>query len=197
MKNGKVFICEKHFEDDDIQRSISRSWIKLGRLPTLNLPTKSPVKHEKLTQQESSDSHKCSIFSNRRVKDVITDESWGYSSLRDITNDFQKLNTDNWRFHNLNNMLHLTFYENPYQHAIAKVSLLITQTENEILFNVALNGTYCMDLSNQLSEKKMDLAGMLTYLQKLQNCGGYENVEDKSSWLCTMVMDPYSNPIRR
>ena len=30
VKNGKAFICQLHFKDEDIQYTSLRSWIKLG-----------------------------------------------------------------------------------------------------------------------------------------------------------------------
>ena len=39
--NGKVHICDKHFEASDIQQSSCKSWMKYGALPTQNLPAKS------------------------------------------------------------------------------------------------------------------------------------------------------------
>ena len=41
VKLGKAFICEKHFSDDDIQRTVTKSWIKIGCLPSANIPVKS------------------------------------------------------------------------------------------------------------------------------------------------------------
>ena len=30
VKLGKAFICEKHFNVDDIQTTVTKSWIKIG-----------------------------------------------------------------------------------------------------------------------------------------------------------------------
>ena len=41
VKLGKAFICEKHFNVDDIQTTVTKSWIKIGCLSSVNMPVKS------------------------------------------------------------------------------------------------------------------------------------------------------------
>ena len=41
IKNKRIFICERHYRDDQISRSETRSTPKPGEIPELNLPFKS------------------------------------------------------------------------------------------------------------------------------------------------------------
>ena len=170
-----------------------KSWIKIGCLPSLNLPTKlAPVPFPKREIPET-----VSSFPSQYLPDVYVNKTCKYSSLNDVISDFHILNPANWRFYQSKNTVHLTYFDDPKQHAIARVSLLITQDEDKVVFDVALSGVYCVDISNHLSEDNLDLAAMLRYLLKFQSCSGYKYVEDESSWLHTTVMCSPSSQIRR
>ena len=85
-------------------------------------------------------------------------------------------------------MVHLTFYDNSTHHAIAKVSLLITESEDNNIFNVAFDGVYCAEVSDHLAEQNLILSAMLAYLLNFKKCLGFENVADEKMWLSITIM---------
>ena len=86
-------------------------------------------------------------------------------------------------------MVHLTFYDNPTHHAIAKVNLLITESEGNNIFNVAFDRVYCAEVSDPLAEQNLILSAMLAYLLNFKKCLGFENVADEKMWLSITIMD--------
>ena len=174
VKDGKTFICANHFKED-LHQSSSKSWIKLGCLPSLNLPEKSipsiqPSKRRKLIRQEVQPSF------IRNEAACIATGSCQCNQIADIVREFNKLNLFGWRIYKVKNMVHLTFYDNPTHHAIAKVSLLITESEDNNIFNVAFDGVYCAEVSDHLAEQNLSLSAMLAYLLNFKKCFGFENV---------------------
>ena len=157
-------------------------------LPVKSLPDVAPPKRRKLNRFESATAPSENfLYSCNNAVAANAEEACLYTSLSDIISEFHKFNPSGWRFFEIEDMLHLTFYDHPNQLAIARISLLMKQNESEVKFNVAINEINCMDISDHLNEEKMSLATMLMYLQQFRNCVGYKTVEDKTSWLSTIV----------
>ena len=79
---------------------------------------------------------------------LLTTDSCQCNQIADIVREFNKLNLSGWRIYKVKNMVHLTFYDNSTHHTIAKVSLLITESEDNNIFNVAFDGVYCAEVSD-------------------------------------------------
>ena len=163
-----------------------------------SLPDVTPPKRRKLNRFESTTAPSENLlYSCNNAVAANAEEACLYTSLSDVISEFHKFNPSGWRFFQIEDMLHLTFYDHPNQHAIARISLLMKQNESEVKFNVAINGINCMDISDHLNEEEMSLATMLMYLLQFRNCVGYETVEDKTLWLSTIVLDSSSNQMKR
>ena len=169
-------------------------------LAVKSLPDVTPPKRRKLNRFESATAPSENLlYSCNNAVAANAKEACLYTSLSDVISEFHKFNPSGWRFFQIEDMLHLTFYDHPNQHAIARISLLMKQNESEVKFNVAINGINCMDIdiSDHLNEEEMSLATMLMYLLQFRNCVGYETVEDKTLWLSTIVLDSSSNQMKR
>ena len=168
----------------------------LPTLPVKSLPDAAPPKRRKLNRFESATAPSENfLYSCNNAVAANAEEACLYASLSDVISEFHKFNPSGWRFFQIEDMLHLTFHDYPYQHAIARISLLMKQSE--VKFNVAINGIHCMDISDHLNEEKMSLATTLMYLLQFRNCVVYETVEDKTSWLSTIVLNSFSNQMKR
>ena len=139
-------------------------------MPQKSIPSIQPSKRRKLIRQDVQPSF---IGSEAAC---ITTGSCQCNQVADIVHEFNKLNLSGWRIYKLKKMVHLTFYDNPTHHAIANVSLLITESEDNNIFNVAFDGVYCAEVSDHLAEQNLSLSAMLAYLLNFKKCLGFENV---------------------
>ena len=121
VKNGKAYICSRHFDKDDIQKTSKKSVLKFGALPTKNLPqkshpTKTPAPRKQIVKYEVP----------VKLKKTIQ-----ISSTMDIVQQFDKLAKSNWRMESdeKKQALHFLYYKNFMHQHIPDVSLFITQEE--------------------------------------------------------------------
>lgn len=93
IANGNVYICERHFKPDDIELTKSgRKTLRLGAVPSLNLPVKS---HE-------------TPIAYRRKLDVVCSKPEVKTVCYKHWNDFlarttKSKKTNNWQLCNINN----------------------------------------------------------------------------------------------
>ena len=91
----------------------------------------------------------------------------------------------------------MTFYDNPTHHAIANISLFITESEVNNIFNVAFDGVYCAEVSDHLAEQNLSLSAMLAYQLNFKKCLGFENVADEKMWLSITIMGSSAHQTNR
>ena len=146
VKLEKAFICEKQLNDDDIQRTVTKSWIKTGCLPSANMPVKSHQSIIKKRREPVTHAYQHAVANECATDDIdiMEPEPSPILSLCDILAEFKSLNLTNWRVYSESKFLHLTYYENLDLHGIASLSFLISELDNgEMSFSIAKNGLYC------------------------------------------------------
>ena len=186
VKLGKAFIWEKHFSDDDIQRTVTKSWIKIGCLPSANMPVKSHQSIIKKRRERVTHAYQNAAVNTCTTDDIdkMAPKSSSILSLLDILAEFKSLNLTNWRVYVERKFVHLTYYENLDLHGIASLSFLISELGNgEMSFSIAKNGLYCEELSNQISMEHWNLEKTLNLLMRFRSCSGYDAVLRKDGWL--------------
>ena len=186
VKLGKAFICEKHFNDDDIQRTVTKSWIKTGCLPSANMPVKSHQSIIKKRREPVTHAYQHAVANKCATDDIdiMEPEPSPILSLCDILAEFKSLNLTNWRVYSESKFLHLTCYENLDLHGIVSLSFLISELDDgEMSFSIAKNGLYCEELSYRVLIEHWNLEGTLNLLMKVRSCAGYDTVITNSGWL--------------
>lgn len=113
---GKVFICEKHFEINDIQQSSCKSWIKFGALPTQNLP-------QKRVQSKTSKPRRQIMKHPVAAKQAKP----AYTTISSLKDAYVKSHPIHWRMHCTSDAyIHFTLFKDHLLHAIPDHSILIT-----------------------------------------------------------------------
>ena len=161
-----------------------------------------PLKQQKLVRYEIEPKIKVVSFSINvpvvRVADRLVEvDKSVLSPLLNFINKFQKLNLAGWRIHQMENIVHINYYENSNLHAIASISLLVIEKDYKLEYNVAVHGNYSSDISSYLNNENMDLVTMLLYLMKFKKCVGYKSVQDEAYWSRTTIMDSSFNQASR
>ncbi|XP_039249463.2 uncharacterized protein LOC120327129 [Styela clava] len=185
VEDGKVRICGDHFEDEDIQKTNKRSWIKFGALPTKCLPRKShevsPCPPRRIVPKYSSTNDCPSSSSQSSI----------YNSINEIITAFESITLKNWRMHRINaHKAHFTYYSNYSLHATPEISLLICQFDQKpFYFSCAFAGVYSSTISSTLSLRGISISILLKNLVDLTPCFGYNVVSTKSSWIPRSVAE--------
>ena len=127
VKLGKKFICEKHFNVDDIQTTVTKSWIKIGCLPSINMPVKSHQTIVKRRRDPVTHSFRDATVAASASIDINAHPSKSsplmeMSSMNDVLHEYKSLNILKWRLNSETNFMHLTCHENIRMHAVASVS---------------------------------------------------------------------------
>ena len=189
VKLGKAFICEKHFNVDDIQTTVTKSWIKIGCLPFINMPVKSHQTVAKRRRDPLTHSFRDATVAASASIDINihlpkSSPLMEMSSLNDVLHEYNSLNISKWRLYSETNFMHLTYYENIRMHGVASVSFFVSVLENDKLsFSIAVNGRLCSDLIDQISIEQWSLEETLKFLIKVRCCNGYDDVVKKDGWL--------------
>lgn len=149
--------------------------MKLGALPTKNLPEKS---HDVTPPPPRR------IIQKHLAIPSTSISRYNYSSINDIVSAYNSIPLKNWRLHQINtNKLHFTFYHNPDIHAIASISLLISHiNEMEFNFSCAFNGVYASKISASLSLVR-SISTLLRSLTSFSPCMGYKKVIQENAWI--------------
>ena len=124
IKSTKVFICQRHFREDQYQRHESRVTLNPGEVPTLNLPVKS---FTTTTTQSAPRESFTSVLQKRSLcnNEDSPQQHECYKSFSELSNRVKSLKLEGWQWTSFQD--HLKFFNIVDTFAVPKYEIFVDQ----------------------------------------------------------------------
>ena len=185
IEDGKVYICSAHFCEGDIQKNVSRSWIKFGKLPTQNMPDKSIKEKETPKRRQLI---KYDVPTKVQKKQL-------YRSLEDISSAFRSLKSfPQWQLNAVSDnespstssatgiaiiALHFAHWPSTIymKQGISAHNLFVSYyfSFKISLLGIKVPSTHSIYLMKLMGAESVTIASMLSTVQKYKLCEGYSD----------------------
>ena len=123
IKSGRLFICERHFSEDHIQRHYSRATLKPGEIPTLNLCVQSfpPSSSQRPRESASNIFQKKTLCIDSRCEIPTT----CYNTFVEFLNRAKLLKLVGWEISTTDKTAHFSFKDEI--HSVPKYELYVDE----------------------------------------------------------------------
>eukprot|EP00794_Sanderia_malayensis_P002699 gene2699-3120_t len=180
INNKKLFICQRHFAEDQYHRHGSKCTLVPGVIPTLNLPIKSiPSSSSAVKPRKSADAilEKKSLHASYSEPVGLVDQPVEcYQSFYEFSTRANTLKLTGWNTSNdVSNILSFSFADQV--HMVPKYEIHV---EEDLSFTVrmllwSLPATHALYTANQRSVKYITISNLIKLTTALQICPGLPN----------------------
>ena len=188
IEDGKVYICSAHFCEGDIQKNVSRSWIKFGKLPTQNMPEKSIKVKETPKRRQLVKYDVPTKVQKKQLYRFLVDISSAFQSLKSFSQWQLNIVYDNESPSTSSatpmTALHFSHWPSAayMKQGISAHNLLVSR---DFSFKISLHGIGVPSSHNIYSMKLMGaesvtIATMLWTVQNYKLCDGYSDCQGPS-----------------
>ena len=156
-------ICNKHFKEKDFLQTATKKCLKLGVLPSQNLPVKSHP--SKIPQEQRS----IIRYSQPSLANYSKSFAQQPTSINDISQQFSQMKLTKWQIFVANDFVRFTYSSNIDHHHVADVSLLIKDNSVDssgLDFSTSFHGRFAAEITKQLSFENFSLYEMLDFLKQ-------------------------------
>ena len=174
---NKLFICQRHFRDDQYYRHDTKCTLNPGVIPTLNLPQKSHPPSSTVSKPRDS----ADIINQKRSLNAATATEYKindcYSSFSEFKTRVESLKLNGWQVTSQNK---LVFTHHDGVHSVPKFEIYVDDQLNFalrcLLWNLsAKHELYC---SYNKSVKNITISNLLHHVSSLKSlklCSGLSN----------------------
>ena len=172
IKLRKLFICQRHYREDQYYRHDVRATLEPGAIPTLNLPIKSFPSSSSLSKPR--DSSKTVLLKRSLSAENVPDTPPPscYKSFTEFNNRVTSLKLVGWQVNNHDNVTHFTL--NDQTHSVPKYEIYVDDqlsfTVRVLLWNIP-NGHEIYSLY-QRSLNNVTVTNLINDIIKFNICPG-------------------------
>nr|XP_039252572.1 uncharacterized protein LOC120329849 [Styela clava] len=164
----RVKICERHFEENDIQKVGTQSRLKIGAIPNMNMPQKSCSKLPILNRSSPK---------KRKVVETIR-----HKNLQELKKSASTYLPSNWKYQDLDDNIQLFLKPE----SAAEQSSLAINIDSELQISAIYHGwtSVTSEVLNNINVKETTLSNILHIVHTSIICEGITGSTNSSSATC-------------